>query len=104
MTQSISTRLPDPTADRMKQYARRKQRSINETIVIALEEWLRQNEFALIEFRDTPDGRMAYMKNSRLTVYWVIKMARDYGYGYGEDPGTLAESPVRMDTGGLPLL
>jgi uncharacterized protein (DUF433 family) len=79
MTQLISARLPDPTANRMKQYAHRKQRSINETVVIALEEWLRQNEFAYIEFRDTPDGRMAYMKNSRLPVYWVIKTARDYG-------------------------
>ena len=76
MTQLISARLPDPTAERVKQYAHRKQRSVNETVSIALEEWLRQNEFAFIEFRDTPDGRMAYMKNSRLPVYWVVKIAQ----------------------------
>ena len=79
MAQLISARLPDQTAERVKQYARRKQRSLNETVSLALEEWLRQNEFAYIEFRDTPDGRIAYMKNSRLPVYWVIKVARSYG-------------------------
>src|SRR5579862_4654529 len=79
MAQLISARLPDQTAERVKQYARRKQRSLNETVSLALEEWLRQNEFAYIEFRDTPDGRMATMKNSRLPVYWVIKVSRSYG-------------------------
>ncbi len=79
MAQLISARLPDQTADRVKQYARRKQRSLNETVALALEEWLRQNEFALIEFRETLDGRMAYMKNSRLPVWWVIQVAKSYG-------------------------
>jgi hypothetical protein len=78
MTQLISARLPEETAKRVKQYAQRKQRSVNETVSLALEEWLRQNEFAYIEFRDTPDGRIAYMKNSRLPVYWVIKIAKGY--------------------------
>src|SRR5579862_5609120 len=78
MAQLISARLPDQTAERVKQYARRKQRSLNETVTTALEEWLRQNEFAYIEFRETPDGRMAYMKNSRLPVYWVIKIAKSF--------------------------
>src|SRR5579862_7117740 len=78
MAQLISARLPDTTAERVKRYARRKQRSLNETVSLALEEWLRLNEFASIEFRDTPDGRMAFMKNSRLPVYWVIHIARSY--------------------------
>src|SRR6185503_6499637 len=78
MAQLISARLPEDTAVRVRQYAQRKQRSVNETVSIALEEWLRQNEFAYIEFRDTPDGRAAYMKNSRLPVYWLIKVAKGY--------------------------
>jgi single-stranded DNA-specific DHH superfamily exonuclease len=76
MSQLISARLPENTAERMRQYARRKQRSLNEMMATAVEEWLRQNEFAYIEFRDTPDGRIAYMKGSRLTVAWVIKIAK----------------------------
>lgn len=68
MSYLISARVPETTADRIRQYARRKQRSVNEVVTTAVEEWLRQNEFAHIEFRDTPDGRVAYMKGSRLSV------------------------------------
>ena len=78
MSQLMSARLPEVTAERVKLYARKRQRSVNETISLALEEWLRQTEYAFIEFRDTREGRMAYMKNSRLPVYWVIKVAMSY--------------------------
>ena len=77
MSQLISARVPDATAERIRQQARRKQRSLNEMVTIAVEEWLRQNEFAHVEFRDTPDGRLAYMKGSRLSVAWVVKIVRD---------------------------
>ena len=79
MSQLISARVPEATAERLRQYARRKQRSVNETFSTALEEWIRQNEFAHIEFRDTPNGRLAYMKASRLPVWWVVKLAKSYG-------------------------
>lgn len=78
MAQLVSARLSEQTAARVKLYARKKQRSVNETVSLALEEWLRQNEFAFIEFRDTRQGRIAYMKNSRLAVYWVVKVAKSY--------------------------
>lgn len=78
MTQILTTRLPEGTAERVRQYARRRRRSVNETVAVAIEEWLRQNEYAHVEFRDTPNGRIAYMKNSRLPVYWVIKTAQSY--------------------------
>ncbi len=78
MAHLVSARLSEKTAERVKQYARKKQRSVNETVSLALEEWLRQNEFAFIEFRDTRDGRIAYMKNSRLPVYWILKVAKSY--------------------------
>jgi len=91
MSQLISARLPETTAERMRQYARRKQRSLNEMMATALEEWLRQNEFAYIEFRDTPDGRIAYMKGSRLTVAWVIKIARSQDNDIGKTVGYFGE-------------
>jgi hypothetical protein len=79
MSQLISTRLPDTTADRLKRYASRKQRSLNEVTTYVFEEWLRQDEFRDIEFRDTPNGtRRAYMKNSRLAVSSVIHVAKSY--------------------------
>jgi hypothetical protein len=78
MTQVLTTRLSEETAERVRQYAKRRRRSVNETVATAVEEWLRQDEFAHIEFRDTPDGRVAFMKNSRLPVYWVVKTAKSY--------------------------
>ena len=79
MSQLISTRVPDNTADRLKRYATRKKRSLNEVAIHVFEEWLRQDEFQDIEFRDTPDGvRRAYMKNSRLSVAWVVRVAKGY--------------------------
>jgi uncharacterized protein (DUF433 family) len=78
MSQLISARVPDATADRLRRYARRKQRSVNETLSTALEEWMRQNEHSYIEFRDTASGRQAYMRGSRIPVWWLIKLAREY--------------------------
>lgn len=79
MSQLISARVPDSTAERLKRYASRKQRSVNEVASNAFEEWLRQDEFRDIEFRDTPDGvRRAYLKNSRLSVAWVVRVAKSY--------------------------
>jgi hypothetical protein len=78
MTKVLTTRLPEGTAERVRLLARRRRRSVNETVAVAIEEWLRQNEYAHIEFRDTPHGRIAYMKASRLPVYWVVKTAQSY--------------------------
>jgi hypothetical protein len=65
MSQLISTRVPDATAERLRRYASRKNRSLNEVAGHVFEEWLRQNEFYGIE-------------NSRLSVAWVIRVAKSY--------------------------
>ena len=81
MSQLISARIPESTAERLKRYAQRKKRSLNEIAGLVLEEWLRQDEFPHVEFRDTPDGtRRACMKNSRLPVCRVIQVARERGF------------------------
>jgi uncharacterized protein (DUF433 family) len=53
-----------------------------------VEEGLRRRQFPQIELRDTTAGRVAYLKGTRLTVYWVVqemgksknadRVARDY--------------------------
>ncbi len=53
MTEALTTGLPDTTVDRVRTYARRRRRSVNETVALALDEWLRQTESTYIEFRDT---------------------------------------------------
>jgi hypothetical protein len=77
MSQVISFRLPDETANRFKESARKAGRSVNELGAISLEEWLRQNEFAGIEFRTFNGERHACIKGA-LQVWQFIMVAQDY--------------------------
>ena len=54
-------------------------RSPSETGAILLEESLRREDFAFIDFRDSAVGRQAYIQGSRLSVWMVVKTARSYG-------------------------
>jgi uncharacterized protein (DUF433 family) len=78
MSQVVTLRLPDSTAEAMRQIARREKRSLNEVGVRIVEEWLRQNRFAHIEFRTFQGERHACIKD-RLQVWQVIMVARGYG-------------------------
>ncbi len=78
MSQVVSTRLPDDTAERLKRFARRLGKTPSETSAMLIEESLRTAEFAFIEFRNSAVGRCAYMKNSNLTVWQVIMTAQEY--------------------------
>jgi hypothetical protein len=57
------------------------QKTIRSTIstlsYMFIEESLRQSEFAYIEFRNSPVGRQAYMKNSNLAVWQVIMLGQE---------------------------
>jgi uncharacterized protein (DUF433 family) len=75
----VSLRLKDHQARRLERAARRFGRTISETAALLLEEALRQADFAFIEFRDSPVGRQAYLKGSRLAVWQVVSLARSFG-------------------------
>ena len=79
MSQVVSTRLPDRTAERLKRFARQLGKTPSETSAILIEESLRESEFPYIEFRHSPLGRQPYLKNSRLAVWEVIQIAQSYG-------------------------
>jgi hypothetical protein len=70
-------RLQDEQVARLKRYARTLGKTAGETSALLVEERLRENEFAFIEFRNSPLGRQAYMKGSRLAVWWVVQAAKD---------------------------
>ena len=78
MSQVISTRLPDRTAERLKQLARQLGKTPSETSAILIEESLRESEFPYIEFRQSPLGRQPYLKNSSLALWEVIQIAQSY--------------------------
>jgi hypothetical protein len=86
MSQVVSLRLPDETAERLKVNARRTGRTINEAASRSIEEWLRQEEFADIEFRNFNGERHACLKGA-LPIWQVIMVARDYGMDAGKTAG-----------------
>jgi hypothetical protein len=79
MSQVVSTRLPNHTAERLKRFARRLGKTPSETSAILIEESLRESEFPYIEFRHSPLGRQPYLKNSSLALWEVIQIAQFYG-------------------------
>ncbi|MBM3497003.1 MAG: ribbon-helix-helix protein, CopG family [Armatimonadetes bacterium] len=75
MSQVVTLRLPDETAEAVRQAARRERRSLNEVGVRIIDEWVRQGRFAHIEFRTIDCERQACIKDC-LEVWQVIMLAR----------------------------
>lgn len=78
MSKVVSTRLPEETEARLQRLARRLGKTLSETGTMLIEESLRETEFAYIEFRNSPVGRQAYLKNSNLAVWQVMMLAQQY--------------------------
>jgi hypothetical protein len=73
----VSLRLPNETAERLRAWARRAGRSVSEVGALSLEEWLRQQEFADIEFRAFGGERLACLKGGP-RVWKIIEVAQGY--------------------------
>jgi len=76
MSTVVSLRLSDAQIERLRRAARQLGRRPSEAAALLLEEALREREFAMIEFRDSPAGRQAYLKGSRLAVWQVAGLAQ----------------------------
>lgn len=77
MSKVVTLRLPDETAARLKAVARKAGRSVSETGARSIEEWLRLQEFAEIEFRSFNGERRACLTG--VTQIWqLIMVARRY--------------------------
>jgi Ribbon-helix-helix protein, copG family len=77
VSRPITLRLPDETAERLQAWARRAGRSVSEVGARSIEEWLRQSEFADIEFRSFGGERHACLKGAP-QVWQVVMVAQDY--------------------------
>jgi Ribbon-helix-helix protein, copG family. len=98
MSQVVSLRLPDETVKRLKGIARRAGRSVNEAAARSLEEWLRQEEFADIEFRSVGAERHACLKGA-LPVWQLVMVARDYGMDAAKTAAHFRMPEVRVRAG-----
>lgn len=74
----VSMRLPEESSQRLKKMARRHGWTASDTSARLVEEGLRRSEFALIDFRDSPVGRQAYLQGSTLAVWEVMMIVRAY--------------------------
>jgi uncharacterized protein (DUF433 family) len=68
----------DEQAARLERLANRWNVSAGEAGARLLEEALRASEFPGIVFRNSPVGRQAYVAGSRLAVWEVVSLARNY--------------------------
>src|SRR5579871_5350197 len=78
VSQVMTLRLPDDVAEEVRRIAQRERRSVSDVGARMVEEWVRQNRFAHIEFRSFNGERHACIKG-RLQVWQVIEVAREYG-------------------------
>ena len=77
-TTVVSMRLPETSAARLRRMARRHGWSASDTSARLVEEGLRRQEFALIDFRDSALGRQAYVQGSSLAVWEAAMLLRSY--------------------------
>lgn len=80
MSQTMSLRLPDELAGRLDRFARTLGNGMTRTraSVLLLEEALREEEITGIEFRNTIIGRQPFVKQSGMTVWEFIMVARGF--------------------------
>jgi uncharacterized protein (DUF433 family) len=78
MSQPVTVRLPEPSAEELRFIARKEHRSVSEVGARFIEEGMRQNRFPYIEFRSFGGERHACIKGA-LQVWQVIMVARGYG-------------------------
>lgn len=79
MARITSIGLTEEQAERLARVAERLGRQPTDIGDLLLEEALRTAEHDGIEFRDSPIGRLAYVRGSSLAVWEVAMVARDYG-------------------------
>jgi len=83
MSRVVTLRLSEETAIRLQATARRAGRSVSEIGARSIEEWLRQSEFAEIEFRAFGGERHACVKGG-LQVWQLVMVAQEYGLDAGQ--------------------
>lgn len=80
MSQTVSLRLPDELVNRLDRFARRLGNGMTRTraSVMLLDEAMREEEFAGIEFRNTSIGRQPFVKGTGMAVWEFIMVARGF--------------------------
>jgi uncharacterized protein (DUF433 family) len=78
MPQVVSIELADEQIERLQRMSQRMGKTLGETTALVLEESLREADFPLIEFRTSATSRQPYVRGTRLPVWQVIRLVRDF--------------------------
>ena len=95
MSKVVSLRLSDDQMGRLRHVALGLNRTHSEMAALLLEEALRERIFPLIEFRDTAAGRAAFLRDTRLKIWQVESLARDFE-GSASKTAAYLEIPERQ--------
>ena len=79
MSKVVSIRLSDEQVAALQRTARLWRKTPSATAALLVEQALRMREFPFVEFRDTILGPEVFLQDTRLPVYWIVMLARDYG-------------------------
>jgi len=96
MSEVLTLRISEKSANAVRQIARRERRSVSEVGARMVEEWLRQDQFPYIEFRAFGGERQACIKG-RLQVWQVIQVARSYGMDVSQTAAHLQLLPEQVE-------
>src|SRR2546427_11725660 len=61
-----------------------------------IEEGLRRRDFPQVDLRDTAAGRVAYLRGTRLAVYWVVQLVHG-GMSAAQVANEFAVSPAQVN-------
>jgi uncharacterized protein (DUF433 family) len=95
----ISMRLAPTDVQSLKRVARRWGKTPSETSARLVQEALRMEEFAHIEFRDAAAGRQAFIKGTRVSVWMLIAIANEYELDVSKSAEHLRWAPERVQAG-----
>jgi hypothetical protein len=95
-TSVVSARLAPEQEKRLQKKAREMGRTASETGALLIEEGLRRDEFAFIDFRNSPVGRQAYIQGSTLAVWEVVWISRSYKGDVAKTAEHLEMSPLKV--------
>ena len=95
-TSIVSSRLEPEQERRLVRKAKQNGRSPSETGALLIEEGLRRDEFAFVDFRDSPAGRQAFIQGSTLAVWEIAWIARGYENNPEKTAAHLCMSPLKV--------
>lgn len=91
----LSLRLPEGEKSGLERLARRQGRSVSELAARMIVEGRRRAEFAWIDFHDSPAGRVAGVQGTRVAVWWIARLARQFNHDARQVAEHLDLSPAQ---------